>query len=103
VYSSYSWIRGDFDRAVTTSELGNIGNQLEIFLKKISPESRTYFLQASEYFPHVTTKSLQNGFYKKFDRIQGRGGLFYATTLLSFETMNMALYMSQEFVTRYLL
>ena len=101
VYSSYSWIRGDYNTTATEADLLNINTQLEATLKKISKDAKTFYRATSEYFPHVGTSSLQQGFYKKFDAIQGVRGLYYATTLLGFETMDGALKMTEAFVNRY--
>ena len=102
VYSSYSWIRGDFDSAVPEDVLRNIvGKKLESFIKKVNRHSSTFFLKATEYFPHVSTDSLANGFYQRFDKIQGIRGVYYASTVLSFETMNLALDMAEGFVNKY--
>src|SRR6266487_5714471 len=98
VYSSYSWIRGDYNTTATEAELLNINKQLQATLKKISKDAKTFYRETSEYFPHVSTSSLERGFYKKFDTIQGKRGLYFATTLLGFETMNDALEMTEAFV-----
>ena len=101
VYSSYSWIRGDYDNAATNEELVKVKSKLDDFLRRISPEAKTFFLQTTEYFPHVATESLQNGFYSKFNALQGETGLYYATPLISFETMDGTIRMTEDLVQKY--
>lgn len=71
-------------------------------LRKMSTAPKTlHQIKASEYFPHVQPKSLKNGFYRQFDSIQGNKGVYYASTILTFETMNDALKMTESFVDKY--
>ena len=103
MYSSYSWIRGNFQSLPTEADLADIERQRNEFLGKISNgnESQTFFQLETEYFPHVTTLSLQQGFYGKFSKLQGIGGLYYASTLLYCETLETALEMTETFVQKY--
>jgi len=101
VYSSYSWIRGNYRSIPTDAELADIERQRNKFLGKVSNVSQTFFREATEYFPHVTTLSLQQGFYKKFSKLQGAGGVYYATTLLTFEILDRALEMTEALVQKY--
>jgi hypothetical protein len=40
-----------------------------------------------DYFPHVNSTSLQNGFYKKFDQLQGKANQYYTGGLFNFESV----------------
>ena len=39
------------------------------------------------YFPHVTSQSLQNGFYQKLEALQGKKGTYYVGGLMNFESV----------------
>ena len=43
------------------------------------------------YFPHVSTKSLRNGFYHKLDAFQGRYNQYYVGALFNFEMVQDAM------------
>lgn len=101
MYSTYSWIRGQFRGGVSKSDVKKMSKELQNLISKVSVNGTMLFLQGTECFPHATTKFLQRGFYKKFDRIQGKGGLYYATTLLTLETMEKALEMAAGFCNKY--
>ena len=102
VYTSYSWLRGDFDYQTTDSELRQMSVKMDKTLRKMSTRPKTLHpIKTTEYFPHVVPDSLRKGFYRKFAAIQGNGGLYYASTLLTFEKMNEALKMTEAFVAKY--
>ena len=102
VYSSYAWQSGSFNSTPSKSVLELIEQEREKFLQVGSEgTSETFATLATEYFPHVTKDSLEQGFYKRFGRLQGQRGLYYATTLLDFESMEHALKMSDDFVRKY--
>jgi len=101
VYSGYSWIRGDYDDETTEAEIRTILSKQFEFLRKISPNPKTYFFDTTEYFPHVSPVSLQEGFYQKLDKIQGMNGIYYASTLLTLETMRGAIEMGDYIGIKY--
>ncbi len=102
VYTSYSWIRGDYNTMPSDYELRQMSTKIDQTIQKMSTAPKTlHKIKSSEYFPHAEPKSLKNGFYQKFDSIQGNKGLYYATTLLTFEKMNEALKMTESFVEKY--
>lgn len=71
-------------------------------IHKMSTAPKTlHKLKASVYFPHAESKSLKNGFYQSFDAIQGNKGLYYASTILTFEKLNEALQMTESFVEKF--
>jgi hypothetical protein len=85
---SYHWTRGEFDVGPSDEELTRYQAQNDKIFPKLFPSKDTktnIYVKGWDYFPHVTTKSLQDGFYKKFNSIQGKGKVYYATPLLSFE------------------
>lgn len=57
--------------------------------------------QGYEHFPRVSGSSIRDGFYRKFRAIQGNGGIYYATPLLSFDMMEPVLEMAEDFVEEY--
>lgn len=54
-----------------------------------------------DHSPRVTGDSIKDGFYRKFKTIQGKGGVYYATTLLTFDLIEQMLEMVEDFVTEY--
>jgi oxygen-dependent protoporphyrinogen oxidase len=40
-----------------------------------------------DYFPHVNTQSLQQGFYERMELLQGKNNVFYVGGTMSFETV----------------
>ncbi|KXN64756.1 hypothetical protein CONCODRAFT_13980 [Conidiobolus coronatus NRRL 28638] len=87
---SYHSNRGSFDAGPTDEELAHYKSQNHKFFPKLfnSKDTKTnIYIKGYEYFPHVTTESLQDGFYDKFNSIQGKNNIYYATPLLSFEVI----------------
>jgi hypothetical protein len=91
---SYHWNRGNFEVGPNDEELAHYKSQNEKFFPKIfrSQDTKTnIYIKGYEYFPHVTTKSLKDGFYKKFNSIQGKKNIYYASPLLSFELIESSI------------
>lgn len=102
VFSSYSWIRGDHDTVPTKDELRRMSVKVDETIHKMSTGPKALHpMKASEYFPHAVPESLKNGFYQNFNSIQGKNGLYYASTIFTFEKMNEALKMTESFVNKY--
>ncbi|OXA48758.1 hypothetical protein Fcan01_16432 [Folsomia candida] len=100
-YTGYSWIYGDYTDPANGADIFLMLTKLTGTLRKIHPFSRTLFTSVTDYFPHVTGQSIRDGFYRDFESIQGDGGLYFATTLLTFETVNGAIEMGEKFVDKY--
>lgn len=75
--------------------------KLQDILKKIDKSSKTHFFKTFQYFPHVTGSSIRNGFYKKFDEVQGNGGLYYANPILTFDQMTSVIEMGEKLADKY--
>lgn len=73
----------------------------ETLNKMVNDPKVLHRMKSTEYFPHVDTNSLKSGFYEDFNSIQGNKGLYYASTILTFEQMDEALKMTESFVERY--
>jgi predicted NAD/FAD-dependent oxidoreductase len=87
---TYHWTRGQFDAGPTDEELSQYQSEVNKVFPKLFPSKDTktnLYVKGWDYFPHVTTKSLQDGFYKKFNSIQGKKNIYYATPLLGFEVI----------------
>jgi hypothetical protein len=87
---TYHWTRGDFDVGPTDQELAHYQSENGKVLPKVFPSKDTktnIYVKGWDYFPHATTKSLQDGFYKKFHSIQGKKNIYYATPLLGLEVV----------------
>lgn len=67
----------------------------------VDPNYELYFLNSTDYFPHVREQDILLGFYSGLNSIQGNGGVYWATTLLTFESINNSIEMAQNFVARY--
>lgn len=78
-----------------------IGGKIEHHPEKIHPFAHTLFTRSTEYFPHVTGESMRTRFIQNFDAIQGNGGLYYATMLLSMETVDNSIEMGEGIVDKY--
>lgn len=75
--------------------------RLKGFLHNFSGGKRNeifYGPQGYDYFPRVSGQSIKNGFYGKLRAIQGKGGVYYATPLLTFELIEGCLEMAESFV-----
>jgi predicted NAD/FAD-dependent oxidoreductase len=103
-FVSYHWIEGEYDTPPTDSETKIFEDKVKSLFQRINPGSGSQPALHTKpwvYFPHVTVESLKNGFYKKFDSIQGKKGLYYATPLMTFElmesTINSADYLVEKF------
>ncbi|KXN73878.1 hypothetical protein CONCODRAFT_3117 [Conidiobolus coronatus NRRL 28638] len=103
-FVSYHWIEGEYDTRPTDEESKMFENRVKSLFQKINPgpgSELALHAKSWTYFPHVTVESLKNGFYKKFDEIQGKKGLYYATPLLGFEimesTITSAEYLAEKF------
>ena len=59
------------------------------------------FQKVWEYFPHVTTESLNDGFYDKLDKLQGVNGIYYVGGLLNFEDVENVACFSEYLVNRF--
>jgi len=53
-----------------------------------------------EYFPHVTTETLSQGFYERVELLQGKNNVFYVGGTLSFETVEHSARYAQELVQK---
>jgi hypothetical protein len=56
-----------------------------------------------DYFPHFDKAELENGFYAKFNELQGHQNTYYASGLNGFETVEFAIRAGQDVVDTYLL
>ena len=56
-----------------------------------------------DYFPHFDKAELENGFYAKFNALQGHQKTYYASGLNGFETVEFAIRAGQDVVDTYLL
>ena len=53
------------------------------------------------YFPHVTPKDLDEGFYERLDALQGKQGTYYIGSLLSFESVEHTASFAKALVKRF--
>ena len=53
-----------------------------------------------DYFPHVSTQSMQGGFYERMELLQGRNNTFYVGGSLSFETVEHSARYAQALVQK---
>ncbi|KXN75008.1 FAD/NAD(P)-binding domain-containing protein, partial [Conidiobolus coronatus NRRL 28638] len=98
---SYHWNRGNFEVGPTDEELAHYKSQNDKIIPKIfrsQDVKANVYVKGWDYFPHVTTKSLQDGFYRKFNSIQGKGKIYYATPLLSFECVEHSIRSAEHIV-----
>lgn len=101
-YTGYSWQAGDDNTELTDRERIRMKRKLFSGLRNLAGNnSITYFLQDSQYFPRVRSRDVVKGFFRQLDAIQGRGGVYYASTVLTFETVNGAIEMGEKFVQKY--
>jgi hypothetical protein len=103
-FLSYHWIEGEYDQAPTKVDADIFESKLKEVFPKLNPgpgSQPALHTKTWEYFPHVTTESLKNGFYKKFDSIQGSKGLFYATPLMTFELMESTIDSAEYLVDKF--
>ena len=56
--------------------------------------------QEWDYFPHVDSEALRNGFYQRVEALQGVGNLFYVGSSLSFETVEHSARQARELVSK---
>ena len=56
-----------------------------------------------DYFPHFDQDELENGFYARFNELQGYKNTYYASGLNGFETVEFAIRAGQDVVDTYLL
>jgi hypothetical protein len=103
-FVSYHWIEGEYDQAPTKADADIFETKLKAVFPKLKPgqgSQPALHTKTWEYFPHVNVESLKNDFYKRFNNIQGRRGLYYATPLMTFEllesTINSADYLVEKF------
>ena len=54
-----------------------------------------------DYFPHFDQDELENGFYAKFNELQGNKNTYYASGLNGFETVEFAIRAGQDVVDTY--
>jgi len=54
-----------------------------------------------DYFPHFDRKQLEQGFYAKFNALQGHKNTYYASGLNGFETVEFAIRAGQDVVDSY--
>ncbi|PSR82349.1 hypothetical protein PHLCEN_2v6092 [Hermanssonia centrifuga] len=54
-----------------------------------------------DYFPHYDTTQLQEGFYARFNDLQGQRNTFYASGLNGLETVEFAIRAGQDIVNTY--
>jgi hypothetical protein len=54
-----------------------------------------------DYFPHFNTTSLQNGWYDKFNAVQGQGKTYYASGLNGFELVEFSIRAGQDIAQTY--
>jgi len=54
-----------------------------------------------DYFPHFDQDELENGFYAKFNELQGYKNTYYASGLNGFETVEFAIRAGQDVVDTY--
>jgi hypothetical protein len=93
-FLSYHWIEGEYDQAPTEADANIFESKLKEVFPKLNPgpgSQPALHTKTWEYFPHVNVESLRNGFYQRFNEIQGSKGLFYATPLMTFELMETSI------------
>jgi len=90
----------------------------QIIDKKISKESATLILKDDvnklginmnkiliqnvwSYFPHVRTDALNVNFYKKFDDLQGKQGIYYIGSLFNFESLEHTVVYAKHIIKRF--
>lgn len=54
-----------------------------------------------KYFPHVDTKEMKDGFYRKLESMQGVNNTFYAGELLNFSTVELTAAYAKDLVNRF--
>lgn len=101
MYTTYSWVRGHFDDEADEDELSRVNEKLKGTISKINKKSYIISQRNWQYFPHVQIEDLKAGFYKKFEQLQGHHGLYYATTLSTFEIMNEAIRAGEDLAEKY--
>lgn len=57
--------------------------------------------QQNDYFPHFDSEQLRQGWYDKFNALQGKQKTFYASGLNGFETVEFALRAGLDIVDSY--
>lgn len=103
-FVSYHWIEGEYDAPPTDEESEMFENKVKSLYQKLNPgpgSEIAIHTKSWTYFPHVTVESLKNGFYEKFDEIQGKKGLYYATPLLGFEIMESTISSAEYLADRF--
>ena len=57
--------------------------------------------RAWDYFPHFDKDQLDNGYYEKFNSLQGYMGTYYASGLNGFETVEFAVRAGKDVANSY--
>jgi hypothetical protein len=76
---------------ITKTLAGDVASQGGTF-------GNVFLRQDWDYFPHVSTESLNNGFYYKVEALQGDNNTFYVGGTLSFETVEHSARYAQALV-----
>lgn len=83
------------------SDLQMMREKMDYFMQNVDPNYTLYFLKATDYCPHVQKDAILLDFFKGLSQIQGNGGIYWATTLLTFETINNSIEMAEKLVAKY--
>ncbi|THG93537.1 hypothetical protein EW026_g7723 [Hermanssonia centrifuga] len=109
IASSWSWgqYRGSqtVDEAKqllvsTISKFNKDPNNATALPRPITPEDVRDF-KAWDYFPHYDTAQLNEGFYSKFNMLQGQKNTYYASGFNGFEMVEFAIRAGQDIVNTY--
>lgn len=92
IYSCYQLLSDDMDYSDALSLLQND-------VKEVGGEVKEVLYQKIwDYFPHVKTEDLQAGFYEKLNSLQGASGVYYAGSIMNFETVEATAAFSKNLV-----
>ncbi|KXN66175.1 FAD/NAD(P)-binding domain-containing protein [Conidiobolus coronatus NRRL 28638] len=103
-FVSYHWIEGEYDQASTKADADIFETKLKTVFPKLKPgqgSQPALHTKIWEFFPHVNVESLKSNFYKKFNNIQGRRGLYYATPLMTIELIESAINSADYLVEKF--
>ncbi|RUS26645.1 hypothetical protein BC938DRAFT_484318 [Jimgerdemannia flammicorona] len=101
VYTSYAWFRDQrveqnnhkLSKIVEKKLIGFVDRATKGKIK-----AKVIEVDQWDYFPHVGTKALLNGFYQKAEKIQGYRRTYYTGSLFGFETVERTMDAAHDLV-----
>lgn len=86
------------DRALSLEQVA------EVLAQDVAAQGGTFgelkLRQEWDYFPHVDSEALHNGFYQQVEALQGVGNVFYVGSSLSFETVEHSARQARELMIK---